>query len=135
MIESGVGPSGGVVTLGAERSREAGGDVIGDVSPESLRAGPGRLVAAVAIGICRSEIVIVVDVALSARRGGMSACQGKTSGSVVEGSRIGPGNRVVTGRTVCGSKGGACGGMRGIVGLLPGGEVTARVAAIVWLDA
>ena len=133
MIESGVGPSGGVVTLGAERSREAGGDVIGDVSPESLRAGPGRLVAAVAIRICGSEIVIVVHVALSAGRGGMSACQGEAGDRVIEGV-VGPGDGVVAGGTIHSREGSSGGGMRGIVGGLPGGKVTAGIAAISGLN-
>ncbi len=59
-------PSGGVVTGGTEGSGETGCDVIWNVAAESCRAVPCGLMAAIAIGVGRSEVVITVDVAESA---------------------------------------------------------------------
>jgi hypothetical protein len=63
MIEFAVGPSDGVMARGAKRSRKGGGDMIGHNASDRYSAGPIGPVAAVAIGICTGEAVIIVDVA------------------------------------------------------------------------
>ena len=64
------------------RSGEIRRNVIGYVAAERLRAVPSRLVAAHAIG--GVQRIIVVDVALRARRRGVSACERETGNAVVE---------------------------------------------------
>jgi len=60
----------------------------------------------------------------------MCAHQCKSGQAVVERTHVGPGNGVVAEGAVSGGKGRASGGMGGVVGLLPGSQVAARVAAI-----
>ena len=62
--------------------------------------------------------------------GRVCAHQCKSGHAVVERAHVGPGNGVVTVGAVGGSKSGACGGVGGVVGLLPSGEVALRVATI-----
>ena len=122
-------PSDGIVASGAKRSGETSGDVIGNIAAESCRVVPIRLMAAVAIGIGRSEVVIVVDVAKGAGRGRVRAGQRKTGGVVVErGGR--PGDGVVAGGAIGCGESGTSSGVRGVVGLLPSGEMAAGVAAV-----
>ena len=136
VIELAIGPSGDGVATGAGRcrSREIGGHVIRDVAAETLRFVPVRSVAGQAIGGIQS--VVVFDVARYARSGSrrhMRADESEARGAVIKGSS-GPGNGVVARGTIRGGKRSACGGVCGIVGLLPSGEVAAGVAAIVGLD-
>lgn len=84
VVEGGISPSSCVVALGAERSGEASGDVIGHIATESLRAVPIGLMAAVAIGIGGSQAVIVIDMALCARSGGMCASESETGDAMIE---------------------------------------------------
>jgi len=95
VIKLTIGPGGDRVAGRARRrgGREIGRDVIGYVAAESLRAVPGGLVAAHAIG--RGQIVVVVNVALCARRGGMGASQRKSGDAVIEAGLVGPGDGVV----------------------------------------
>ena len=54
------------MALRAKRSGEAGGHVIGHRAAERLRAVPIGLVATIAIGICRGQVVVSAHVALGA---------------------------------------------------------------------
>jgi len=118
----------------AQRSRKIRGNVVRHRPAQSLGAGPGCLVTAIAIGVRRREIVIVVDVAQSAGGGCVGASQGKTGGSVIEGSDIGPRNRVVARGAVGRCKLCACRWVWRIIGGLPGGKVAAGITAIGGLD-
>ena len=73
VVESGGAPDDGVVARGAERSGEASGYVIGNATADRLRAAPIGCVAAVAIGIRRSQGIVSAHVALGA--GGDLACR------------------------------------------------------------
>jgi len=75
------------------------------------------------------QIVIVVDVAGRAGNVRVTLGELEAGGAVVESRGI-PAHGVVAVRAIGDGERGACGGMRGIVGLLPGGEVAASVAAI-----
>ena len=66
VVESGGAPDDGVVARGAERSGEASGYVIGNATADRLRAAPIGCVAAVAIGIRRSQGIVSAHVALGA---------------------------------------------------------------------
>ena len=82
-----------------------------------------------AIGGRNLQIVIVVDVALRASHIGVAIGQQESCGAVVEsGSR--PANGIVTIGTIGRGEGRASLRVRRIVGLLPGGQVAARVAAV-----
>ena len=94
-----------------------------------MRASPIGSVAAVAVGVGGSEIVIIVDVAEGAGRGGMSAGEWEAGDTVIEGCG-GPRGSVVALRAIGGSEWSARLRVRGVVGLLPGGEVAAGVAAV-----
>lgn len=135
VVEGGVCPVDGVVTRRTLGDGEAGGDVIRDVATQSLCAVPLREMAGgvAAVGGLNSEIVVVIDVAVRTGRGGMSACQGEAGDRVIEGV-VGPGDGVVAGGTIHSREGSSGGGMRGIVGGLPGGKVTAGIAAISGLN-
>jgi hypothetical protein len=135
VIELSVSPRGDGVAGGASRSggREIGSDVIGNVATESLRFVPVGGMAGQAVRA--AEGVIVIDVAGNAgSRSGrhVRAGQSKAGGAVIERGG-GPGNGAVASGAIGGGKGGAGGGVRWIVGLLPGGEVTPGIAAIVGL--
>jgi len=116
----------------ALRDGKASGNVIGDVPAKGLRAVPlGKVAGSVAaIGGLDREVVIVVGVAAGAGCGDMSASQDESRHRVIEGADVRPGNRVVALRAICDGEGDAGSGMYGIVGLLPGREVAAGVAAI-----
>jgi hypothetical protein len=73
VVESGGAPDDGVVARGAERSGEASGNVIGNTAANCLRAIKVGGVAAVAIGIRRSQGIVSAHVALGA--GGDLACR------------------------------------------------------------
>jgi hypothetical protein len=107
--------------------------VIGHCAAKCLRADPLILVAAVTVGVCHREVVVVVDVAVRTGRGGVYAGQRPTGGAVIKGGG-GPGDGVVTGGAVGSSKRRASRCVRRVIGLLPGGEVTAGVAAIIRLN-
>src|SRR5271165_5502791 len=126
------------MTGGALGSGEARGDVVGHVAAKSLRADPGGLMAAVAIRVCRGEIIVVADMAIGARgnlpSGSelMRAGEWPARGAVVEDGG-GPCNGVVARGTIHGGERGACGGVRGVVSLLPGSKVASGIAAVVRL--
>src|SRR5258708_30346418 len=89
VVERGPEPGCGVVATRA-RSRVIGRDVIGDGSAERRCALPGCDVAAVAVRVRRSEIVISVDMALGARGAGkVEAGRRPAGGAVIEFS-VGP---------------------------------------------
>jgi len=67
VVERGVSPVRGVVTLRTLRGREPRRDVVGHIATQSLGLVPVSRMAA--ITICRSEVVIIVDVAVGAGRG------------------------------------------------------------------
>lgn len=58
--------------------------MIGNRTTESSGGVPLVGVAAKAGGVCRSEIVVVVDVAIGARRGDVRASQGEARSAVIE---------------------------------------------------
>ena len=136
VIESGVGPAGGVVASGALRDREAGGDVVRDAPAHRLRAVPLRQVATgiAAVGRRNLQGVIVVDVALDAGRGQVRAGQREPGDAVIKAGHVGPGNGVVTLRAVRRGKGGTSRRVHRVVGGLPILQVAAGVSAIGWLD-
>ena len=86
VIERRIRPTCGVVTSRALRNREARGDVIRDVSTQSLRAVPLLQVTAGIAAIRGGDLqcVVVIDVALCAGSRDVSARQGKTSHAMVE---------------------------------------------------
>ena len=121
-------PRDGVMALRAIRSREsrAGGSV-----RRVIRLLPGGQVAAcvAAIGGRDLEIVVVVDVALRASNSGVAVGQRKPCAGVIEGRGI-P-TRCVMAVAAARQREGLRGiGVRRIVGLLPGAEVAAGVAAV-----
>jgi hypothetical protein len=77
-------PSRGVVASGAERSWEARGDMVWNSTAKGLRIVPLVGMAADASGVGGGQIVIVVDVAVGARRGDMRARQREASTVVIE---------------------------------------------------
>jgi hypothetical protein len=92
---------------------------------------PGGQVAAgiAAIGRSDLQIIVIVDVATGACKVGMAIGQQETSGAVIENGGS-PGDGIVATGAVGSGEGRAGFGVRGIVGLLPGGQVAAGVAAI-----
>ncbi len=89
----------------------------------------GKMARGIA-AICRRglEIVIVVNVASRTGHVGMAVREQESGGVVIEDGG-GPGNGVVAGRTGCGGKGRAGGGMGRIIGLLPLGQVAVLASA------
>ena len=128
VIESGIRPQDRVVTLRTQRSWETRRDVIGYVPAEGGCAVPGCLMAAVAIGVCGGEVVIVIYMAVRAhvyfacRRQLMRTKQWPTRGRVVE-HHVGPQRGVVAVRAIGRCKGRARRGVRRVIGLLPGCQV------------
>ena len=89
VVKGGAQPGRSVVATRAG-GRVIGRDVIWDGAAERRSALPGRDVAAVAVRVRRSEIVISVDMALGARRAGqVEAGQRPAGGAVIEFS-VGP---------------------------------------------
>jgi len=66
VIERGIRPQNRVMTLAAQRSREARGNVVRYRPAKCWRAVPGRLMAAVAIRVRRRKGVVVAHVAIGA---------------------------------------------------------------------
>ncbi len=77
-------PCRGVMAGGAERAREARGDVVWNSAAQSCRAVPLVGVATEAGSVGGSQIVIVVDVAIGAGRGDMGTGERKSGGAVIE---------------------------------------------------
>jgi hypothetical protein len=124
------------MTTGASRGTggETGGHVVGNIAADGLRTIPRGLVATHAIR--RGKRVAIVDMAGDAgrRRGGhVCARQSKASSGVIEG-RGGPGDGVVAGGAIRSRESGAGCRVRGVIGLLPGGEVASGIPAIVGLN-
>lgn len=92
----GCGPSGmaGYASRGIH-----GGNVIRHAATKSLGALPGGQMATVAVGVRRSEGVVVANMAGSAGRGHVGASQSPTRRAVIE-LAIGPQQRVVACRTL-----------------------------------
>ena len=132
IVVPGRNPIGGGVAGGALGGGEPSGNVIGDSAAHGGGGVVLVLVANDAIGVCRGEIVIVVQMTIGARCGNVRAGESPAGGAVIEHCG-GPGNRVVTRGAVGGGKRRARGRVRRIIGLLPGGEVTTGIAAIVGL--
>lgn len=74
-------------------------DVIRHAATKCLRALPGREVTTVAVGICRSQRVVVADVAGGAGRGHMGAGQCPTRSAVIK-FAVGPVQSVVASRAL-----------------------------------
>jgi hypothetical protein len=135
VIKFSVGPVERVVAGGALRSRESRRDVIGNVAAKGLRAGPGGLMATIAIGVGGGEVVIVAGVTIGASGNSSGGCElmrtgeGPACAAVIEGGVV-PRDGVVARGTIWGGKGRSSGGMRRISGLLPCCQVAAGVAAI-----
>ena len=132
VVEHAVGPDGDGMARRAGRgsSGKRRGDVVGNIAAKGLRAEPGRLMAAHAVG--GAQGVVVIDVAGDAgsrRRRHMRASEGEAGSAVIECGRI-PSDGVVASGAVCrGERRAGC-RVRGIVSLLPSREVATRVAAI-----
>ena len=114
--------------------------MIWNAATECLRAVPGGLVAAVTIGVGGGERVVVVDVAIGAGRdlagrGELVRTRERPAGGAVIKRGVGPGDRIVAGRTVGRRESRARSRVRRIIRGLPGGEVAAGVAAIRRLNA
>ena len=128
VVKLAVCPQNGVVAGGTQRSRETRADVIGHVSAKGGCAIPGRLMAAIAIGVGRGEIVVVICVTvraliyLSCRSQLVRARQGPARRRVVE-HYVGPQRGVVAVRAIGRCKGRARRGVRRVIGLLPGCQV------------
>jgi len=105
MVERRIRPHNRVMALGAQRRREARGNVVRHGATKRRRAIPGRLVTTVAIRVRRRERIVVTDVAV--RAGVHLACwrhlmrthQRPAGRGVVEG-RSCPQRRTVARRTV-----------------------------------
>ncbi len=113
-------PGHGVMASGTERSGKARSDVIGHGTAKRLGAVPGRLVAAIAIGVSRSEVVIIVDVTKGTGGGEMRTGQSEARRRMIEGRDVSPGDGVVARGAIRCSESRAGGGVSWIVGLLPG---------------
>ena len=136
VIELAVGPRERVVAGGAHGSGEVRGDMVGYSAAKSCSAIPIGSVAAGVVAVRNSETVIVADVALIAIgdhagwRHLVIADESPTSGGVIPrsgGERVGSG--VAVGAVGC-KKGCACGGMHGVIGVLPVGLMATGVCAI-----
>ena len=128
MIESGRSPAGGRMASGAVcRGKGRAGSRVDRRS----RLLPGGQVALRIATSCRGDrqTVVVVDVAGGASHAGVPLREQESGGAMVE-CRRRPADRVVAGRAARHSKGRAGGRVRGVVGLLPGGQMALRIAAI-----
>ena len=128
VVERGPSPAGcGMASGTIRRGKSGAGSGVNGI----VRLLPGREVAlrVAAIGRGDRQGIVVVDVAEGAGHVGMPIGEQETRGAVVEYCR-GPTYRVVAGGTICCCKRRASSGMHGIVGLLPGGQMALRVAAI-----
>ena len=129
VIERRICPHNRVVTLGTQRSREARGIVIRHGTAKRRRTAPRRLVASITIRIGRSECVVVVGVAIGASihfpcgRELVRTEQRPTGRGVVE-DHVRPQRWVMAIRAIGCCKRRARGGVRRIIGLLPGRQVT-----------
>ena len=136
VIEFAVSPDGDGVATRAGRGglREIGSDVIGNAAVGRRIGGiPSGQMAAQAIGIRGSQIVLVADVAQGAGGGGVCADKSEAGGAVIEvgGTPAGGG---VAGGAVGKRKGCTGRGVHRLRGGLPSGEVAARSAAGGWRD-
>ena len=86
-----------------------------------------------AVGWSDLQGVVVVDMALRARRGDVRTGQCEACNTVVERRHVGPGNRVMALGAIGRAKRRPSGGVNRIIGLLPGGQVATGISAIVWL--
>ena len=132
VVKFAVGPGGNRVAGSTRRCRggESRSHVIGNVSAERGSLIPISQMAAHAVR--RVQGVVVVDVARGAgrrRRRSVRAGQTEAGDAVIEGSGV-PARRGVAVRAVGRGKGRSGGRVYRVVGLLPGGQVAARVAAV-----
>lgn len=130
MVEHARGPRGDRMTGSAlRRSRgETCRDVIRNIPAN--RGGAGVRGGVAAIAVCRTQRVIIVGVALRARRREMRAHERKARGAVVKGRRgVPPRGGVAVGTIGC-CESGAGRRVHRIISALPGSEVTLRIAAI-----
>ena len=140
VVELAIRPEQSVVASGTECGGEICRDVVWYRTAKRLRTVPIRRMAAGVVAIRHGQAVIVVHVALVAVCGRacgchlVVACQCPTCGAVIEGV-VGPGDGVMTSGAVCRGESATGGLVRRIIGLLPGGQVAARVAAIRRLNA
>lgn len=94
VVTPGRSPIAGGVTGGALGSGKTSRGMVRHRATHCCSAVPLSLVATVAIGVCGGEIVIVVDVAIGAGRGGVYAGQRPTGRAVIESCSC-PSNGVV----------------------------------------
>ena len=95
--------------------------------------------AAIAVRVCRSERVVVIDVAVGAGvhfscRGHLVRTHQRPSRRCMVERNVRPQRGVVAGRTIRRGKGGARRRMRRVIGLLPRRQVASGISAIVRLD-
>ena len=134
-----IGPKNRVVARRAHGGREARGNVVRYAPANGGRALPCGLVASIAIGVRSGQIVVVPRMAIRAgdyfagRRQLVRAGQRPARNRVIE-RDVGPQRIVVAGRAICRRKRSSRRRMCGVIGLLPGGEVALRIAAIGRLD-
>jgi hypothetical protein len=135
VIKRRICPHNRVVTLRAERSREARSDVVRHGAAKRRRAAPCRLVAPITIRIGRSECVVVVGVAVGAsihfaRGRELVRTEQRPTGRGVVKHHVRPQRRIVAVRTVGSCERCARCGVGWIIGLLPGRQVALRIAAV-----
>jgi hypothetical protein len=131
VVELAIRPEQSVVASGTECGGEICRDVVGYRTAKGLRAVPIRRVAAGVVAVRHRQVVIVVHMALVAvccRAGRchlVVARQRPTCARVVK-CVVGPHNRVMTGRAICGdSKRGPCRGVHRVVRISPVRQVAA----------
>lgn len=132
VVEFAIGPGGDGMASGTSGScgGESRGEVVGHGAAQSCRFIPVSRMAGYAVG--RIQSVVIVDVAGSTGSGRgrlVRADKRETRNAVIEGSGI-PSLRGVTVGAVGGGKGRTGSGVNGSGGLLPSGEVAARIAAV-----
>ena len=127
------------MALAAQGRRESRSNVVRHAPAKGGGTVPRRLVAAVAVGVRRGEVVVVVDVAVRAGayfagwRHLVRTNKRPTRQGVIE-RDVRPQCRVVAGRTIRRCKRRARRRVRRVIGLLPGRQMASGVPAIGRLD-
>ena len=139
VVKLSIRPKNRVVARRTHGSRKPRGNVVRYAPAERGRALPGGLVASIAVRVRRGEVVVVPGMAVRASDDFPGGRQLVRTGERPAGNRViedhvGPQRGVVAGRAIRCRKRSSRRRMRGVIGLLPGGEVALRVSAIVRLN-